>query len=115
MNMKVLLIDDDEGVRSSLSLLLKSEGFLVACYNGSRGIDKLLPAIKPDVILTDHNLNKGEEKGLHLAERLQKEGRRVVLMSSDLTLREEASSKGVPFFFKLGEYDDLFRLLREAV
>lgn len=50
---KVLLIDDDEGVRTSVSRILASAGHeTVAAVNGLDGIDALIRA-RFDVVITD--------------------------------------------------------------
>jgi len=58
MSIKVAIVDDDEGIRSSLSALIKrSKDFkLTAEYANAETALKELPADPPDVVLMDINL-----------------------------------------------------------
>ena len=50
----VLIIDDDQGITESLSMLLEDEGYSVAiAKNGSEGLDYLLSHSLPRIILLD--------------------------------------------------------------
>ena len=53
---KILVVDDDEGIRQSLALLLKDEGYEVC--TASDGFDALLQMkhLSPDVITSDLNM-----------------------------------------------------------
>lgn len=53
---KVLIVEDDESVRSSLKLNLELEGYkVIAAENGQEGI-KAVEANKPDLIILDVNM-----------------------------------------------------------
>ena len=58
MQIKVAIVDDDEGIRSSLSALLKrASGYkLVGEYANAETALKEIPAAQPDVVLMDINL-----------------------------------------------------------
>jgi two-component system response regulator MprA len=60
MKQRVLIIEDDSEIRSTLSHVLEFEGYSVSCAeNGAVGLDLLSgmsPAEQPDVILLDHRM-----------------------------------------------------------
>lgn len=49
----VMVIDDDQRVLQSLSIMLKSHGFLVSSYQEGHTALAAIPKIKPDVIVSD--------------------------------------------------------------
>ena len=57
--MNVLLVEDDNGIVSSLTDYLSGEGFSVYAANGQAEAVKRLKAKKYDIILVDINLNDG--------------------------------------------------------
>jgi DNA-binding NarL/FixJ family response regulator len=58
MQIKVAIVDDDEGIRNSLSILLKrASGYkLVGEYANAESALKEIPQVQPDVVLMDINL-----------------------------------------------------------
>jgi DNA-binding response OmpR family regulator len=60
MKQRVLIIEDDSEIRSTLSHVLEFEGFAVrSAENGAEGLDLLSemdPLEHPDVILLDHRM-----------------------------------------------------------
>jgi DNA-binding NarL/FixJ family response regulator len=72
MQIKVAIVDDDEGIRSSLSALLKrASGYrLVGEYANAETALKEIPQVQPDVVLMDINLPdmKGYDCVRHLKE-----------------------------------------------
>jgi DNA-binding response OmpR family regulator len=69
---KVLIVEDDESVRSSLKLNLELEGYkVVAAENGEEGI-KAVVANKPDLIILDVNMPKKD--GLQTCKELRVSG-----------------------------------------
>ena len=112
--MKVLIIDDDEGIRTSMRMLIQAEGHEVVCLPGSTGAEALIEKEDPALVITDHNLGKGEELGLDLAARLITSGRKTILMSANERMEREALSRGVPFFYKLAPREGLFAMIDMA-
>jgi len=54
--LKILLVDDDEWIRDSLSIYFESEGFRIkACRSAEAGL-KILERERFDVIITDYKL-----------------------------------------------------------
>ncbi len=114
---RVLLVEDEEGVREGVAILLEMIGYhvTVAC----RGEDALALALEPhpDLLLTDVTLPG--IGGPALAERLRQRwpSLRVVLMSGylDEASRSRAIDQGWLFLQKPFEIADLARQLRAAL
>jgi len=94
--MKVLVIDDDSGLRRTVSLLLEDEGHVVqTAADGDEGLQKAIDW-EPDLVLTDVRMPGLD--GIGLLERLQESGNgaQVIVMtaygSQDLAI--EAIRKG---------------------
>lgn len=96
----VLIVDDEELMRHSLGVLITRKGHKTIEWPGSTGIDKVIERFCPDIVLTDHNLNIGEEKGFALALRLKAKGFKVMLMSGDPLVGRMAELRGMPFYQK---------------
>jgi DNA-binding response OmpR family regulator len=50
---KVLVVDDDDGIRDAVSLILEEEGYIVACASRGEEIYDAVQDFKPDIILLD--------------------------------------------------------------
>lgn len=111
---KVMIVEDDEGIRQSISRLLVTKGYTTIEWPGTTGAEKMINLMHPDMILTDNDLGPGEEKGLDMATRLKEKGLRVMLMSGDPSIKISAEERGLPFYFKLDPLPDLFSKLREV-
>ena len=87
MKTKILVIDDDPGIRRGLALILKAEGYRVTeAENGRAGLD-LASDESPDLVLCD--VSMPEMDGYEVVERL----RRIPALASTpfifLTARDE--------------------------
>lgn len=87
MSKKVLVVDDDNLIRKSLTAALKKAGYNVAeAENGRAGLDKAL-SLQPDLIVTD--VRMPELDGLQMVDRLRVDewGKNVpiIVLSSDET------------------------------
>ncbi len=69
---RVLLVDDDEGIRRTVSAGLELEGFAVTCANGGRAGLEAAARTAPDVILLD--LGMPDLDGLEVLARLRDGG-----------------------------------------
>ena len=98
--MKVLLIEDEETLRNCFRLCLERAGHTVYEYNRGEGAVEYALKMRPDLVLTDHNLELRGPKGLEIAGTLKREGQRVILMSGDPTVASFAALAGVPFVEK---------------
>ena len=110
----ILIVDDNELMRHTLREILTEAGHHAITWPGSTGVDAVIEREHPDLVITDHNLNEGEEKGLDLAARLLASGQKAVLMSTDNTLEMKALSRGVPFFDKMSPPEGLFAMVDMA-
>ena len=98
--MKILLIEDDETLRNCFRHSLERAGHTVYEYTRSTGAVEYALKMRPDLVLTDHNLELQGPKGLEIAAELIREGQRTILMSGDPTVGGYAELAGVPFVEK---------------
>lgn len=111
---KILIIDDDEGIRKLCITLMSRKGYTVATLPGSSGADELIKDFKPNIVLTDHNLGVGEEEGYTLAMRLKEQGVKVVLMSADPNIGSKALKNNLDFCQKPFRSEILLNTLTEV-
>ena len=53
---RILVVDDDESIRELISLALEEDGMEVVCAPEGESALKLIPNIKPDLILLDNRM-----------------------------------------------------------
>ena len=119
LNLKIMLIDDDQTMVSLLTMLLNMEGYLVKTPRNQH-MDSLLKDIlfeRPQVALVDVNLAYGN--GIDLLREIRQEpeimGTRI-LMCSGLNLREECIQAGADGFIqKPFMPDDLINMIHANV
>ena len=104
--MKILVIEDEEGIRECLKLKLSREGHHVFMYENGEGAQSYAEKTRPDLIISDHDLGEGDQ-GLHIVSNLRKKGFEVILMSGNEGIRSAAWDNGIPFLLK----PDLKKLL----
>lgn len=98
---KILYIEDDKLLRESTELLLtRLHGCTVIPRVDTDKADALANLWKPDLIITDHGLGVGKEKGLELAKRLHAAGHKVAILSASSEALDGAAEAKIPFFFK---------------
>lgn len=121
--MKLLIIDDDTGVRATLRLLLDSEFDEVVALGDPRLIPALLQAGNVDIVLLDMNFDKNSldcSAGLFWLERI-KSGPNppavvVITAFGDVDIAVEAMKTGAEdFVTKPWDNDSLIEKLRRAV
>ncbi len=66
---RILIVDDDEDIRTLLSNYLTQQGFIVATATGGADMDRVLAEQDADLVLLD--LRMPGEEGLHVAARLK--------------------------------------------
>lgn len=108
--MKILLIEDDEMLRNCIRTYLERRGHTVYEYTRGTGAVVYALEMRPDLVLTDHNLEPDGPKGLEIAAELIQEGQRTILMSGDPNVYEYAELAGVPF----AEKSDIKSILRKV-
>ena len=114
---KVLLVDDDPDLLSSLSDLLKLEGYEVAVANGAESARRTAAAFEPDVALLDVKL--GPANGIELIATLkqQRPGLACVIMTgyADTEYAVRALREGAEdFLSKPVDPSGLIRVLRRC-
>jgi two-component system response regulator FixJ len=98
----VHVVDDDEAVRDSLSVLLESAGLSVRTYDSATAFLSVLPGLATGCVLTD--VRMPELDGLELQRRLAKLGVRlpVIVMTGhgDVPIAVEALKAGAADFLE---------------
>ena len=97
---RILYIEDDEKVRQCTTLMLKRADHSVLPRIDTDKINALVSIWKPDLVITDHNLGEGKEKGLQVALRLKADRINVVMLSGNYDALKGASAANIPFFSK---------------
>jgi DNA-binding NtrC family response regulator len=108
----VLLVDDDDSSRSTLSALLEDDGFVVRTAASCSEARATLSALADtDLVLLDQHLGDGVGSDLVPAIRTGKPRARIVLMSGSADL-EELSKMMDAAFEKGRAFPELVALLR---
>jgi len=97
--MKILVIEDEESIRECLKLTLTRKGHAVFTYPNGDGAQTYAEKLKPDLVISDHDLGEGD-KGLHIVSNLKKKGFEVIMMSGNEGVRSAAWDKCIPFIMK---------------
>ena len=97
--MKVMIIDDEEGIRHSLSVMLKMEGFEATAFEGAEGALRALGAEDFDFILCDIRMPGMDGLDFLRALRERGEEHTVIMMSAYGTIDTAIEC------MKLGAYD----------
>lgn len=96
MNTTILIVEDDQAMRATLSAALEDEGYaVVTAFDGLDALEKL-DAVTPALILLDIGMPRMD--GYALAEELNRRGLRpsipVLVLSADGRAREKAERVG---------------------
>lgn len=110
---KIVAIDDHEGARASLRLLLETMNFEVADFGSAEAHLDALPGEAPDCLILDHDLSG--MSGLELLELLRRRGvtaPAIIITGSDKKLEPRARRAGVIAVLRKPDVaDPLARLL----
>lgn len=115
--MKILVIDDDQGLRKSLTLILDDAGYpVIQADDGEVGFQKAMSE-DPDIILCDVRMPKVD--GLEFLSRYREEGGRALVMVmtayGSVELAVEAMKKGAyDYIPKPFSADEVLLTLRKA-
>ncbi len=117
-NPRVLLIDDEQSMIETLSVLLKREGFeVIAALSGQEGIDKF-DEVGPDLVLTDIRMPRIDGVDVLEAVRLRDPATPVVLMTAQASLQSaiQAVNLGATHYVqKPFSNDELLAILKRAM
>jgi PAS domain S-box-containing protein len=117
---RILLVDDDEGVRNATAMLLKVEGFDVRCAASlAQANEALRQDARIDLVIADYHLQKGETGIEVIAAARAAAGERLgaVLVSGDTssTLRDVQATDRLRIASKPIKADELLSLLAELL
>ena len=101
MSLKLLVVEDDEGIREMLTVVLQYEGYeVIIAQDGS--ILKDLDTIQPDLIFLDEWLS--HEKGSDLCKMLKADPRTstipVILLSALMSVEQFSIEAGADGFIR---------------
>ena len=83
----VLVVDDESGILETLEILLRNEGFAPhVALGGKAGLDAI-PALSPDIILTDVRMPQVVGGDILSAARAHDADTPVILMTAQATLQ----------------------------
>lgn len=117
MKKRVLIFDDDEGVREVSTLILESEGYEVETRNNSINVIKTLEQVRPHLIMMDYWIPG--EGGIEATKKIKRneEFREVpvIFFSASNEVRELGKEAGADAFlakpFDLGELESIVQKL----
>ena len=98
--MRILYIEDDKSVKKCKELMLKRLGHTVISRIDTEKVCAIADIWTPDLVITDHDLGEGKEKGLQCALRLKAAKVNVVILSGDNDALSGAKRADIPFFMK---------------
>jgi PAS domain S-box-containing protein len=113
---RILLVDDDAGVRNATAMLLEVEGFEVACAASlAEAIREARRGLSIDLVIADYHLQNGETgvDVITAVRRLAGESLGAVLVSGDTssTVRDFKSDERLRVASKPIRADELLRLI----
>ena len=81
---KILVVDDESGVREAISVLLEEKGYEVQTANNGREGVKVFEQFQPDLVLTD--ISMPDMEGIELLKILRKRKKNlpVIVMSGNV-------------------------------
>ena len=99
MSARVLIVEDDAGIREGLAELLESAGYEAIAVDRFEFAQRLLRTNPPDVLITDIRL--GEYNGLHLIITAESFVPAIVISGfTDPVLQSEAEQLGATYLTK---------------
>lgn len=111
---KILVVEDNEGIREFLHSLFDDEGYAIAVVSGSGEMRRALLAERFDVAVIDVTL-PGPEDGFALAELARGEGCAVILVTGDNRHFERIEASGHLYLLKPFRIDRLLQLISQLI
>lgn len=113
----ILVVDDEAGILQTLEILLRAEGFDVQVAHGGKQALERIPALKPDIVLTDVRMPQvGGVEVLNAAREHDPEVP-VILMTAQATLQTAMQAVNAGAFYYIQKpfrNDELLAILRRA-
>jgi len=112
---KILVVDDEDIMRTILCDILKSNEYLVDdASNGVEALEKLKAGEKFDLIISD--VEMPEMTGIELAREMRSiSSPPLILMSGNIYTKEESIALADYFLLKPFEFNDLLSVVAEAL
>ena len=113
----VLVVDDESGILETLEILLRNEGFSPHVALGGKAGLEAIPALSPDIILTDVRMPQIGGVDILSAARAHDADTPVILMTAQATLQSamQAVNEGAFYYIqKPFRNDELVAILRRA-
>jgi DNA-binding NtrC family response regulator len=113
----VLIVDDESGILQTLEILLRAEGFEPHVAHGGRAALERIPAVSPDIILSDVRMPQVGGVEVLAAARAHDPAVPVILMTAQATLQTamQAVNEGAFYYIqKPFRNDELLAILRRA-
>ncbi|MFI5233095.1 MAG: sigma-54-dependent transcriptional regulator [Gemmatimonadales bacterium] len=113
----VLVVDDESGILETLEILLRNEGFSPHVALGGKAGLEAIPALSPDIILTDVRMPQVGGVDILSAARAHDADTPVILMTAQATLQSamQAVNEGAFYYIqKPFRNDELVAILRRA-
>jgi two-component system OmpR family response regulator len=111
---KILVVDDDEGVRELLRTLFDEEGYEIAMAGSGSEMRAALAAGSVNLAVIDVTLPRGED-GLRLADEARAAGCGVILVSGDTGRFAAVEQCGHPYLLKPFRMERLLALVTEVL
>jgi DNA-binding NtrC family response regulator len=113
----VLVVDDESGILETLEILLRHEGFAPHVALGGKAGLEMIPALSPDIVLTDVRMPMVGGVEILAAARAHDPNTPVILMTAQATLQTamQAVNAGAYYYIqKPFRNDELLAILRRA-
>lgn len=111
---RILIVEDNEGIRELLHTLFDEEGYPIAVAAGAEEMHAALARDTFDLAIIDATLPRGED-GLELATQACQAGCAVILVTGDSRRFEAIERSGHPFLLKPFHIEELLRLVSELI
>ncbi len=113
----VLVVDDESGILQTLEILLRAEGFTPHMAQGGKAALEKIPALSPDIVLSDVRMPQVTGVEVLAAARAHDPDVPVILMTAQATLQTamQAVNEGAFYYIqKPFRNDELVAILKRA-
>jgi DNA-binding NtrC family response regulator len=113
----VLVVDDESGILQTLEILLRAEGFAPHVAHGGKEALERIPALSPDIVLSDIRMPQVGGVDVLAAARAHDPDVPVILMTAQATLQTAMQAVNAGAFYYIQKpfrNDELVAILRRA-